>query len=89
MDMIILNGKRMTSVGSTHRYLRKKLNFPDYYGGNLDALWDMLTTLSDPVSIKLVETEAMQSYLGEYADSILHVFMEAAEENEQLIFECS
>lgn len=89
MEMIILNGQRMTSVGITHQYLKKKLNFPDYYGGNLDALWDMLTSLSEPVSIKLVEKEAMQNSLGEYAEAILTVFEEAMGENSFLTFEHS
>ena len=89
MDVIILNGQKMTSAEETHQYLQHKLNFPDYYGSNLDALWDMLTTISGPAYIRLIETDAMKKNLGEYADSILNVFVEAAEENDQLIFECS
>ena len=26
-----------------HEILKRDLDFPDYYGGNLDALWDCLT----------------------------------------------
>ena len=26
-----------------HEVLKRDLDFPDYYGGNLDALWDCLT----------------------------------------------
>ena len=28
-----------------HEVLKRDLDFPDYYGGNLDALWDCLTDM--------------------------------------------
>jgi RNAse (barnase) inhibitor barstar len=31
-----------------HAALAAALGFPDWYGGNLDALWDCLTDLSEP-----------------------------------------
>lgn len=40
---IILDGKKFTSVDRLHEILQIKLDFPDYYGKNLNALWDCLT----------------------------------------------
>lgn len=34
----------ITSTESLHEKLKFKLKFPDYYGNNFDAFWDMLTT---------------------------------------------
>lgn len=89
MDTIILNGQAMITVEISHHYLQQKLGFPDYYGSNLDALWDLLTTISQPLIIKLVETQTMRNNLGEYGEALLTVFKEAAKENELFIFEYS
>lgn len=38
---------------SLHSYLKEKLNLPFYYGANLDALYDELTSMDEPVEITL------------------------------------
>ena len=45
--MIVLNGKRMESRVEIHAELKEKLDLPDYYGGNLDALTDCLGERSE------------------------------------------
>lgn len=87
MKMVTLNGERMTSIKATHGYLRRKLNFPEYYGGNLDALWDILSTISNPVKIKLINNDKLKENLGDYAHSLLKVFLDAVVENENIHFE--
>lgn len=87
MKTIILDGEKMTSVENTHQYLATKLDFPKYYGKNLDALWDILSTVSEPVLIKLVNREKLINYLGDYAASLISIFFEVAEENEKIHFE--
>ena len=43
-----------------HEALMRDLDFPDYYGGNLDALWDCLTDmLGDWADIELVGFEGV------------------------------
>ena len=34
-----------------HIILKESLDFPDYYGGHLDALWDCLTDMLGDISI--------------------------------------
>ena len=41
--MVILDASKMVSRQEAHRYLKEQLAFPDYYGKNLDALYDCLT----------------------------------------------
>lgn len=38
-----IDGSKMGSVEAFHDEVAKKLDFPDYYGKNMDALWDCLT----------------------------------------------
>ena len=41
-----LDARRMEERGEAHAYLRERLDLPDYYGRNLDALYDCLTEMS-------------------------------------------
>ena len=50
MDKIInLDFDEYTSSKQIHDYLAKELDFPDYYGNNLDALYDCLTEIDESV----------------------------------------
>ena len=64
-------------IEKAHTYLAEELDFPNYYGRNLDALYDCLTDLRD-VRIKL----DLNGSDNEYLERILQVFEDAAEENE-------
>ena len=69
-----LDASAMKDKKSSHDYLREIMNFPDYYGCNLDALYDCLTDI-DEAEIHFVNVcEA-----GEYFGKIKDVFDEAAE----------
>lgn len=81
MKITILNGTKMTKKKETHEYIKKKLEFPDYYGENLDSLWDILTTISEPLVIVLLNSELIYSNLEEYGRSLVSVFAEAMGEN--------
>ena len=43
MQKILLYFRTMNNKRQVQEYLMMKLGFPDYYGKNLDALFDMLT----------------------------------------------
>lgn len=76
MELIIIDGRRMTTIEATHDYLAKTLRLPDYYGRNLDALHDCLTDLSRNVWIVLINGDFMDENLGEceYAKRLRRVF---------------
>ena len=78
MEFIIIDGRRMTSIEETHRYLAATLRLPDYYGQNLDALHDCLTDLNRNVWIILINGDAMTAALGDYAERLRLVFAEAS-----------
>ena len=76
MKEIILQGYLLMDSERAHSYLAEELEFPDYYGGNLDALYDCLMDLSD-VRIKIDVDGNENAYLSR----ILRVFEDAAEDN--------
>lgn len=75
---IVIEGEDMKNINDFHLYLKKTLGFPEYYGMNLDALWDMLTGWVElPLIIEWKDFEASENNLGEDAFRILDFFKEA------------
>jgi len=79
-----LNGAEMTDKNTTHEYLQRVLDLPNYYGGNLDALWDCLVSDFSEKTILISNLPAMLKNLGDYGDTILQLLMEAAAENNNI-----
>ena len=77
--MIVLDAANMSEKEAAHAYLKKALALPDYYGSNLDALYDCLTELEN-TEIQFVNLDAA----GGYFAKVLCVFREAQEENPRL-----
>jgi ribonuclease inhibitor len=82
MKEINLNGHKMLDKTSTHSYLKEKLMLPDYYGENLDALWDCLSTDFSQKKIIISNAVAIIENLGSYGQSLIELFQEVASENE-------
>lgn len=79
MKQIILDGNILSDAAQMHDYLKQQLDFPEYYGKNLDALHDCLTDLQD---IEIIITAPDED--GAIFQRILRVFKSAAKENESL-----
>ena len=70
-----LDGSLIKKEG--HGYLKKALNLPDYYGKNLDALFDCLTEME--CDIELINA-------GDVDSELIDTFEDAANENDFLRF---
>jgi len=82
MNKYILNGERMRSRAGAHDEIALALSLPAHYGRNLDALWDVASTLEG--EILLAGAPAMLNSLGAYGCKLLQTLFEAAEENPRL-----
>src|SRR6056297_1219309 len=80
---ILIDGKKMLSKEETHRYISKKLNFPEYYGKNLNALWDMLTTIHKKTTIHMYNVNYFLSH-SSYKHKLIDLIVGASEENKFL-----
>ena len=72
-----------------HKELKEKLNFPEWSGNNLDALWDMLTGfIETPIDITLIfksETSASQN-VKDIVLQIAEIFEEATKTEVEISF---
>lgn len=76
MKHITLDGNLLADAAQVHDYLKEMLEFPEYYGKNLDALFDCLTDL-DNVEITITAPEED----GAIFQKVLRVFKAADREN--------
>ena len=78
----VLDVSACETAEDLHRALAEGLHFPAWYGGNLDALHDCLTDLSDPVHLTVLHAQALEDALGAYCRSFQRVLSDSAQENE-------
>ena len=71
---------RCSGAMELQEYIAKSLGFPEYYGKNLDALYDMLTGGVKALELELVVDKDNSSY----CDKVTAVFLDAAKENPRL-----
>lgn len=61
----IVDLSNISTLHELHTAFCKAMNFPDWYGFNLDALWDCLTDLyGDRIHIELIGFETAMEHLG-------------------------
>lgn len=81
MNEIILNFDGVEGRQQLHLFLKRSLSLPDYYGENLDALWDLLGGwVETPVRIRLQGVDDLRKHLGDYADQLVSLFRQASTE---------
>ena len=84
MRKIVLDIEKMRSLPMLHKYLHTALALPEYYGANLDALYDCLTEMSEPTELVVPKKVADEAYLGWYGQQFLQMLEDAAAANEAL-----
>jgi ribonuclease inhibitor len=69
------------SLDAAYALLARELDLPDYFGWNLDALWDVLTAeVPGPVEIVWRDHEAARMRMGEDFDRLVELFREVEQE---------
>lgn len=86
MIKLTLNLSDIDSKEMLHDKLAEVLQFPEYYGRNLDALHDLLTDIHEDTYLKLIGIDELRESIGSYADGFLSVVIDSEEENEHFAF---
>ena len=81
---VIIDGRNIKDKQSLHTYLKEQCNFPDYYGNNLDALYDVLTDRAEPLEIVVENAEELKEILCGYGEAFIETLQDAVAENGML-----
>ncbi len=78
MKKITLDFENISGKEEMHKYLAENFEFPGYYGGNLDALFECLTDIAEPTAVNIVNA------INDYDEQIINVITSAEEGNDNL-----
>lgn len=90
MYYVFLNKKTVASSDDLYRCFREGFHFPEYFGNNLDALYDCLTESCDKRMVVISNRKYLEETLGPLFNGVCHVLSDAAKESPSLkIFKIS
>ncbi len=61
---LTLHGEQISSVRDFYKIIEEQLDAPDYFGENLDALYDILTDYVSPPEVEIYEILALGEGIG-------------------------
>ncbi len=86
MIEIIIDGKDLRTKQQAHEFFAEQEGFPAKYGKNLDALFDVLTSMPE-VKVTVKGPQSIVDNLGEYGKKLLLVIKDACDRNPGIILE--
>lgn len=88
MQEIILDFTGCKYFLEIHNVLKKAFGFPDYYGENLDALWDCLDNYCDwDLCVYVKGLHTLPKELEEYMHKIIMIFARVHSTTPNIVFE--
>ena len=84
MKSVVIYGSDFENIKQVHEFLAEELDFPDYYGANLDALHDVLTEMDQPVRIEIHMEDMENPDLLQALERMTDVIADATGENEAI-----
>lgn len=87
MDRIRIDGSCISSREELFQALRGQLGEDRLMGSNLDALYDVLTSITSHTIIEIRHADQLEDHLGEYWKRILWMINDCLDENENLKLE--
>lgn len=85
MNVIALDFSGADSLWELHECLKEAFHLPDYYGHNMDALWDCLhCAFAEPTTIVLRNVSAIPAELKKTAKIMLKLFGELEDQDQEV-----
>ncbi len=82
MNYFVLDFAEIKSLLGLHEYLKEIFSLPDYYGNNMDALWDCLSCCYDEsTTIELRNLDVLRKRLEQTTQIMLGVFQDLHDED--------
>lgn len=70
-------------LGELHERIRVAFDFPEWYGANWDAFWDLLWSESDADEVVIIGVQTMSAELVEYMSGIYGVLDRKVDERKK------
>lgn len=89
MQEIVLDFTGCKYIMKLYDIIQESFNFPDWFGRNLDAIWDLLSDYyyeCPPTIITIKGISTMPKDLQNYMNKVLEVFADVREEVPQMYF---
>lgn len=87
MKRCILDGRKIVSLNDFYDQLSFHLPLPDYFGHNLDALWDILSTdIEGPFEIVWKNSDDSKKLMGKDFERIVELFKNLEKERDDFQF---
>ena len=76
MNKITIDVTGATTKDQVHDIIKESLSFPEYYGKNLDALHDLISTLyiKDRVEFELIGFNKLPEDISDFGKKIVTIF---------------
>jgi ribonuclease inhibitor len=79
-----IDGSLIVTEGDFHREISRAIGFGEYYGKNLDALWDTLSAdVERPVMLTWKNANVSRSSLGDTFDKIVSILARVKAQDER------
>ena len=87
MNRLIIDGNTIRSKENFFDAMRTQLGEDRLIGSNLDALYDVLTSITCHTVIEIINRPQLEESLGDYWQKIFWVLSDCLEENRDLKLE--
>lgn len=87
MKTIIIDGNEIISMSDIHSIFAEELDFPEWYGKNLDALYDCLGDVTEEVEIIFENTDELEENLGISFKKLMRLLEDVSSENDYISVE--
>lgn len=88
MKYITLDFTGCKYLGEIHQVLKKQFEFPEYYGENLDALWDCLGYYCRyDLHVYVKGLNSLPKEFDDYMKKVLEIFQRVTSESPNITFE--
>lgn len=81
MAELTLDGSQIQSIEEVHDLFAQTLDLPEWYGRNLDALFDCLTDAHEPVTVHLLHKDDLRDHLGRRGYALIRLLRRASKES--------
>lgn len=85
MKYVFIGKETVSTFSDVYDLFAEAFDFPEYFGRNLDALYDCLTEASEQELILLADKDYLRDILGPKADALFSMLYDADENNAYLV----